>query len=255
MVSRHNTLGRGFNTQRNTATRHNTASQHAVTRHSKSVYAVSATSVDSLIGYVIDRWHIQVSIWCYSQLHGWRIHGQHKRPRFYTPGCVTKYAAIRNLCYRRVLNSVQHAGTRVAVRNPLSEKKYKNLGKFRFASCRINLRSFTALEPATRGLYSFFSFQEQGKKPRPNNSSYTRIWPSSNSGWVFWNPLLISLYNFIEMTELGPPSNLPSTSDNKYQDTFLCTSEFDPTGFYQPTYYLFAHEQSVAFLFTYSPDI
>lgn len=44
------------------------------------------------------------------------------------------------------------------------------------------------------------------------------------------------------MTEMRTAPNLLSTSDSKYQDTFLCTSEFDPTGFYQPTYYLFAHK-------------
>lgn len=41
------------------------------------------------------------------------------------------------------------------------------------------------------------------------------------------------------MTDMAPPPKPPSTSDNKYQDTFLETSEFDPTGFYEPTYYDF----------------
>lgn len=35
------------------------------------------------------------------------------------------------------------------------------------------------------------------------------------------------------------PPKPPSISVNKYQDTFLETSEFDPTRFYEPTYYHF----------------
>lgn len=44
------------------------------------------------------------------------------------------------------------------------------------------------------------------------------------------------------MADMAPPTKLPSTSSNKYKDTFLCTTEFEPLGFYKPTYYLFAHQ-------------
>lgn len=42
---------------------------------------------------------------------------------------------------------------------------------------------------------------------------------------------------------MGPPPNPTSISIfDKYQDTFLGTHEFDPTGFYQPTFTLFAQQ-------------
>lgn len=44
------------------------------------------------------------------------------------------------------------------------------------------------------------------------------------------------------MTDMAPPPNLSSTSVNKYQVTFLYVTEFDPIGFYEPSYYRFAHQ-------------
>lgn len=45
------------------------------------------------------------------------------------------------------------------------------------------------------------------------------------------------------MTDMTSLPNLPSTSVNKYQETFLYITEFDPIGFYEPTYFLFAHQR------------
>lgn len=44
------------------------------------------------------------------------------------------------------------------------------------------------------------------------------------------------------MADMAPPTKLPSTSSDKYKDTFLHTTEFNPLGFYEPTYFLFAHQ-------------
>lgn len=41
------------------------------------------------------------------------------------------------------------------------------------------------------------------------------------------------------MTDMAPLPKPSSTSDTRYQDTFLETSKFDRTGFYEPTYYDF----------------
>lgn len=45
------------------------------------------------------------------------------------------------------------------------------------------------------------------------------------------------------MTDMALPTNSPSSPVNEYQDTFLCTSKFDPTGYYEPTYNHFAHRK------------
>lgn len=42
------------------------------------------------------------------------------------------------------------------------------------------------------------------------------------------------------MAGIAPPKLPPSTSSLKYKDTFLCTTEFDPSGHYEVTYHLFS---------------
>lgn len=44
------------------------------------------------------------------------------------------------------------------------------------------------------------------------------------------------------MTDMASPPNLTSTSVNKYLETFLYITDFDPVGSYEPTYSLFAHQ-------------
>lgn len=41
------------------------------------------------------------------------------------------------------------------------------------------------------------------------------------------------------MAGMAPPKKPPSTSSHKYKGTFLCTTEFDPSGHYEVTYHLF----------------
>lgn len=45
------------------------------------------------------------------------------------------------------------------------------------------------------------------------------------------------------MAEMGPPKKLPSTSSNKYKNTFLCITDFDPHGHYELTYHQFSAQK------------
>lgn len=46
-----------------------------------------------------------------------------------------------------------------------------------------------------------------------------------------------------DMTDMTYSPSVTSTSDIKYEDTFLYQTEFDPIGFYEPTYDLFARQK------------
>lgn len=105
--------------------------------------------------------------------------------------------------------------------------------KLIFTSCRTNITLASKL----------FFFIRARKKDRTDAFNPTRNLIQLKQRLGITKSLSDFAIQFDRMTDMASPTNSPSSSVNEYQDTFLCTSEFDSTGFYEPTYYLLAHRK------------